>query len=64
MLAAAGDFGCGSTNITCLCADPRFGYGLRDCTNEACGSDVYSAVSSYGVSVCSGELFVKLGMCA
>jgi hypothetical protein len=55
LLGDAASFGCGSADISCLCADPRFGYGLRDCANEACGADVYSAVSSYGVSVCSGK---------
>merc|ERR1711959_251181 len=32
---------------------PRFGYGLRDCTIEACGEDVFSAVQTYGNSVCA-----------
>ncbi|KIW06206.1 uncharacterized protein PV09_02683 [Verruconis gallopava] len=53
MLGVAGQLGCSSSNITCLCADPRFGYGLRDCTNQACGAEVYSAVASYGLSICS-----------
>merc|ERR1711977_325012 len=54
MLGVASSFGCtGPTDLACLCGDPRFGYGLRDCTIEACGEDVFSAVQTYGNSVCA-----------
>lgn len=51
--------GCGATgttaNATCLCNNAGFAYGLRDCSNEACGADVASSVLAYGVSYCSCE---------
>ncbi|KAE9973244.1 hypothetical protein BLS_003678 [Venturia inaequalis] len=51
---AASEFGCAAGNTTCYCSDPRFGYGLRDCSVQACGEAVYSSVLAYGTSVCSG----------
>jgi hypothetical protein len=47
-------FGCASGNATCYCFDPNFGYGLRDCSTEACGDAVYSQILAWGTSVCAG----------
>jgi len=58
MLGQFASFGCSSAaDVTCLCGDPRFGYGLRDCTIQACGQDVFAAVQSFGNSVCQGKSY-------
>ncbi|KAF2766117.1 CFEM-domain-containing protein, partial [Teratosphaeria nubilosa] len=50
---ATTEFGCSAGNVTCYCEQPRFGYGVRDCSNEACpsSSDANTAIS-YGVNYC------------
>ncbi|KAF2233233.1 hypothetical protein EV356DRAFT_503818, partial [Viridothelium virens] len=50
---AVTDFHCQSGNVTCYCADPRFGYGIRDCSNEACGAAVASSAISFGYDYCA-----------
>jgi hypothetical protein len=56
MLALAPSLGCeGQANAQCLCKNVNFGYGIRDCSNAACGADVASTVIAYGSSYCSGE---------
>jgi hypothetical protein len=58
MIAIANtEFGCPAGNTTCYCYDPRFGYGLRDCSLQACGEAVYTSVLDYGSSVCAGMAF-------
>ncbi|KAJ4411629.1 hypothetical protein N0V82_008998 [Gnomoniopsis sp. IMI 355080] len=57
LLADASSFGCtagGDGEAACLCANADFTYGIRDCSNEACG-DAASASSAiaYGISYCS-----------
>ena len=41
--------------ISSYCSDPRFGFGLNDCSLEACGAAVQSQVLSYGLAYCSSE---------
>merc|ERR1711977_231880 len=43
MLGLAPSLGCGATDAACLCGNVNFAYGIRDCSNAACGSDVGSA---------------------
>lgn len=52
MIALAPSLGC-SADAACLCTKPDFAYGIRDCSNEACGADVASTVIAYGSSYCS-----------
>ncbi|KIX03753.1 uncharacterized protein Z518_07306 [Rhinocladiella mackenziei CBS 650.93] len=58
MLGAASSLGCppvnGQPDATCLCANPDFGYGVRDCANEVCpsGTDTNSIIQ-YGLSYCA-----------
>lgn len=55
MIALAPSLGCaGSPDASCLCKNVDFGYGIRDCANEACGADDASSVISFGNSYCSG----------
>lgn len=64
MLAKSADLGCAVTNpvnATCLCQNVNFGYGIRDCAQEACGSAEAAAVVAYGNQYCAGE-FMELHM--
>jgi hypothetical protein len=45
--------GCSGPDSYCLCNNPNFGYGLRDCANGACGTAVASTVIAYGSAYCS-----------
>merc|ERR1711900_56460 len=53
MLGLAPSLGCGATDAACLCGNVNFAYGIRDCSNAACGSDVAPSVIAYGVAYCS-----------
>jgi hypothetical protein len=55
MLALAPSLGCASNDANCLCSNPNFGYGIRDCSNQACGAEVASSVIAYGGTYCSGK---------
>jgi hypothetical protein len=48
--------GCSGPDSYCLCNNPNFGYGLRDCANGACGTAVASTVIAYGNAYCSTAL--------
>lgn len=54
MLAQYASFGCASEqDAACLCEDPDCGYGLRDCSNGACGTAVASTIIAYGGAYCA-----------
>ncbi|KAK8179104.1 hypothetical protein BC567DRAFT_76003 [Phyllosticta citribraziliensis] len=56
---AINDFGCAQGNIVCYCEKINYGYGIRDCANEACSSPQDAAnVISYGSNYCAGESLV------
>ncbi|KAI1810627.1 hypothetical protein GGS20DRAFT_579729 [Poronia punctata] len=49
--------GCTSpTDAYCLCNNVNFGYGIRDCSNGACGTVVASTVIAYGSAYCSNAV--------
>ncbi|OBT91548.1 hypothetical protein VE01_10444 [Pseudogymnoascus verrucosus] len=52
MLAQYSALGCTSPDPKCVCSNVNFGYGLRDCSNGACGTDVASTVIAFGSSYC------------
>ncbi|KKY16885.1 putative cfem domain protein [Diplodia seriata] len=52
---ATNEFGCSQGDVSCQCNNADFGYGLRDCANEACGSQDAASVISYGNSYCASE---------
>ncbi|KAJ0382193.1 hypothetical protein COL922a_013062 [Colletotrichum nupharicola] len=56
MLAQWSELGCSSQDAACLCNNVNFGYGLRDCSNGACGTAVASTVIAYGSAYCSSAL--------
>lgn len=53
MRAQHSALGCSAGDALCLCNNVNFGYGLRDCANGACGSNVASTVTSFGSAYCS-----------
>ncbi|KAF2005190.1 CFEM-domain-containing protein [Amniculicola lignicola CBS 123094] len=58
MLAiASAQFGCSLGDVTCYCTNQAFGYGVRDCANEACPTaEEASAVISYGTAYCANAV--------
>lgn len=54
MLAQAAQLGCQALDIACLCRNPDFGYGIHDCSVQAC-SDVSEAniVIGWGNDMCA-----------
>ena len=56
MLAQAATLGCTTADAACLCNKSDFAYGIRDCANEACGSDAPKIIA-YGTTFCKGEFF-------
>lgn len=53
MLGQATELGCSASDYSCLCNNENFGYGVRDCSNEACGNASDAAtVISFGTAFC------------
>jgi hypothetical protein len=57
---ATAQFGCGQNDVLCYCREPNFGYGVRDCANEACGSSEASTVIAFGTQYCASEYTSKI----
>jgi hypothetical protein len=56
MIELAPSLGCGASDYACLCKNANFQYGIRDCSNEVCGSpDLASSAIAYGSGYCSCE---------
>lgn len=53
MLGLAGSLGCKENDLGCLCSNKDFGYGIHDCTVEACPDENVAAVESYAQSLCA-----------
>ena len=53
MLAQYSTLGCAPLDAYCLCNNVNFGYGIRDCSNGACGTAVASTVIAFGSAYCS-----------
>jgi hypothetical protein len=50
---------CSSPDPSCLCSNVNFGYGIRDCSNGACGTAVASTVVAYEAVYCSSALATR-----
>ncbi|KAF2016922.1 CFEM-domain-containing protein [Aaosphaeria arxii CBS 175.79] len=51
---ATSQFGCAVGDVSCYCNEARFGYGVRDCSNQACPSgDDANRVIAYGLNYCA-----------
>lgn len=53
MLALHSQLGCSAPDSYCLCENPKFGDGIRDCSNAACGASVGTTVIGFGSSYCA-----------
>jgi hypothetical protein len=53
---ASTQFGCAVGDITCYCTNANFGYGVRDCSNEACSAEDAAKVIGYGTSFCANAV--------
>lgn len=53
MLSQYSTLGCSSADPACVCRNPNFGYGVRDCSNGACGSSVGASVITWASNYCS-----------
>ncbi|KAH8743726.1 hypothetical protein F5882DRAFT_498637, partial [Hyaloscypha sp. PMI_1271] len=51
--------GCSSPDPSCLCSNVNFGYGIRDCSNGACGTAIASTVIAYETAYCSSALATR-----
>ena len=57
---ASSQLGCSTGNVTCYCTQPDFGYGVRDCANEACpNAGDANTVISFGVTYCQSKLSLE-----
>ncbi|OJZ90248.1 hypothetical protein ASPFODRAFT_77471 [Aspergillus luchuensis CBS 106.47] len=53
MLAKYSSLGCSSPDPACLCENINFYYGIRDCSNAACGTEVATTVLAFESSYCA-----------
>jgi hypothetical protein len=59
MLGLAQSLGCSPSDYACLCSNQNFGYGIRDCSNEACKDPANAAkVIQFGTTFCQGKFHV------
>jgi CFEM domain len=52
LLSMGPSLGCPTPDAACLCGNVDFGYGIRDCAYQACGTSEAAAVISYASSFC------------
>ncbi|KAJ2980263.1 hypothetical protein NUW58_g6991 [Xylaria curta] len=69
MLGQASELGCGgggstqdAVNGECLCKNPDFSYGIKDCANEACPQGLAPMVIQYGVNWCAEKGVIVSGL--
>jgi hypothetical protein len=57
MLSAekAEELGCSPGDTQCLCTNPNFMFGFRDCSNPNCPIDEALQIVAFGVQLCSDE---------
>lgn len=48
--------GCTANDISCVCQNRNFIYGLRDCSAATCGSEDARRIVEFGISICRGML--------
>ncbi|KAL4723218.1 hypothetical protein ACLX1H_009708 [Fusarium chlamydosporum] len=50
--AKSRELGCDAGDVSCLCTNQDFIYGLRDCSAAICNSEQAAAVVAYGLAIC------------
>ncbi|KAK0704748.1 hypothetical protein B0H67DRAFT_603804 [Lasiosphaeris hirsuta] len=54
LFALASTFSCGAEDIACLCKAPNWGFGIRDCSIQACQDDAKAnTIISWGNQLCA-----------
>lgn len=61
MLGLASSLGCSADDYSCLCNNPDFSYGIRDCSLQACGEseDEANEAIRVGVDLCAGKFCLQ-----
>ncbi|KAK4160192.1 hypothetical protein QBC43DRAFT_304004 [Cladorrhinum sp. PSN259] len=54
MVAQGPVLGCPTSDARCLCSNPNFGYGVRDCAVQACHPVDAQLVIVFGLNYCAG----------
>lgn len=59
MIGKGMELGCSGSDAACLCSKIDFGYGVRDCANQACVGDANAAQQAiaYGATYCNSEFW-------
>jgi hypothetical protein len=56
MLNKGSEFNCSNGDLNCLCPQQNFGYGIRDCADQACSSaSDATTVKNFGNTLCAGS---------
>ncbi|RGP59484.1 hypothetical protein FLONG3_11178 [Fusarium longipes] len=50
--AKSQELGCDAGDVSCLCTNQNFIYGLRDCSAAICNDEQAAAVVAYGLALC------------
>lgn len=50
----ASELGCSSGDRACLCLNPNFTYGVRDCSQAICSSEEVGNIVDFAINWCSG----------
>lgn len=54
MLAQSAELGCRNNDVPCLCRNANFGYGIHDCSVQACGNVNEANIAiSWGNKLCA-----------
>lgn len=53
MLAQYSSLGCSTPDPACVCENINFYYGIRDCSNAACGTEVATTVLAFESAYCA-----------
>lgn len=56
MLGQYASLGCSTEDPSCVCQNINFYYGIRDCANGACGTEVASTVIAFESGYCSSAI--------
>ncbi|KAF1808559.1 hypothetical protein P152DRAFT_517457 [Eremomyces bilateralis CBS 781.70] len=56
MLQLAPTLGCDEGDHNCYCCNANFGYGIRDCANEACDNEDAVKVLQWGAAACGNSV--------
>jgi hypothetical protein len=51
----ADELGCDSGDVACLCVNPNFTYGVRDCSLAICDQDEVSEIVNRAIAICAEQ---------